>query len=356
MYAEAIHNRPSSSVAKFFDKRRRITWGIILLILLLTYLSLVFLPFPDYQQVSEIELGEEFFEMFEPPPMQVQETPTEHRESETVAGNEMPSEAELADVFNFTDLESIDPGGEIVQDTELFDELGGGLDALMDDFDDLLEGTVTPGLGDYITGDDESFDVAAGLVGLKSETETLGLENAAGTGISSEGSGGGRGGGIGSRVGTGKTVDTGTGVGVALKSFGEDDYSSQDFIYPLIEWMKAHPAPHPYTMKTFLEYQPGDLTSIIYFHSENRNFEMFLRCTETTRELAICIVEQTSATKLIDQGLSHRSHNLEEGTVTRGAGNEIVGTVSRRTSPTREKTEEFMSLFLSWWNNGNPVE
>jgi|GEM_PF-1919226 len=366
MYAGTVKKRPSdvllSFIAERFDKRNKITWGIILLLFLISYMVLALVPFPDYQQVRQLELDDDFFEMFEPPPQPILQPKESEVQTDTRSEAQGLSEEEIAAAFTFKEVETMDAGGQIIQEMEIFDEVGGGgLDEMMEDFEDPMEGTVAIGDGDFLSGDDADAFFAEGLRGLKTDGETIGIEGGTGTGISSRGSGGGRGGGrgggIGTGIGPGKAVGTGSGVSVALKSYGSEDYQGKDLIYPLIQWMKSHLKEHPYTMKQFLEYEPEDLTSIVEFNIQDRSFSMFLRCTEETRELALCIVEGTSATKLVDQGISERSHNLEVGIITRNEeSGDIIGAYSKRTSPTHEKTDEFMNIFLSWWNDGNPIE
>ena len=348
---------------KRIDIKTRITWYIVFFILLLTYGLLVYVPFPDYQQGAEIELGEEFFEMFETPPQPTPRSNIPETEIDALKDFQSLSAAEIAEAFNFEDMQEMDISGNIVQEMEVFDEDvgGGGLDDLMEDLDDFLAGTGVMGPDEFLTGDDENADFFEGIEGLRTEGETVGIAGADGTRLKSPGSGGGagggRGGGIGKGVGPGRKVRRGGGVKVTLKSYGEGDYRRREIVVPLIEWMKKHPMQHPYTIREFLEYESGDLTSIVDFTIRNRSFEMYLRCTEDTRELAICIVEGTDVTKLVDQGISERSHNLEIGHITRGdETGEIVGAFSTRTSPTRKETDEFMNIFLSWWNSGNPIE
>ena len=357
------HTGISAILKKEIDIKTRITWYTVFFILFFTYMLLVYVPFPDYKQGAEIELGEEFFEMFEPPPPPTPRSDIPETEVDALKDFQSLSAAEIAEAFNFEDMQEMDISGDILQEMEVFDEDagGGGLDELMEDLDDFLAGTGAMGTDDFLTGDDESTDFFEGIAGLKTEGETVGITGADGTRLTSPGSGGGagggRGGGVGPGVGPGKKVRRGGGVPVTLKSYGEGDYRGREIINPLIEWMKKHPVQHPYTIREFLEYESGDLTSVVDFTIKDRSFEMYLRCTENTRELAICIVEGTDVIKLVDQGISERSHNLEIGNITRsGETGEIVGAFSTRTSPTRKETDEFMNIFLSWWNRGNPIE
>jgi hypothetical protein len=339
------------------DRKTKISWIIVLFFLLILYLTLILSPFPDYQQSLEIELDEEFFEIFEPPPPPVISNQPEVKPMDLQKDLQMPSEDELLNAFTFKEFEeTFNPGSEIIQDMEVFNDVNGGFDDLVDEMEDVVDGVSLNGLGDFLTGDDESFDFDVGLHGNGFEGD-IGIEGGDGTELAlASGSGGGRGVGNGKGLGGGKVIGSGTGVVVNLQSYGEDDYHGKDIVYPLIEWMKKHPKKHSYTMKHFLEYESGDLTSTVRVTIQNRQIEIYLRCTEKTRELAICIVDGENATKLIDQGISERSHRLEIGTVLRADNdNRIVNVISKNISPTREKTNSFMSIFLSWWNNGDPI-
>lgn|GEM_PF-1422264 len=131
----------------------------------------------------------------------------------------------------------------------------------------------------------------------------------------------------------------------------------KNIIDPLITWIKKHPEEQPYTIRQLLESERSDLTSAVEFNIRDRSFSIFLRCSEETRELAICILEGNDAIKLIDQGGVKETHHLEVAILTRNEETgEIIGAYSKRTSPTAEQTTEFMNIFLSWWNEGNPVE
>lgn len=134
-----------------------------------------------------------------------------------------------------------------------------------------------------------------------------------------------------------------------MEDFGEgyDDFSA---IYkPLVEWMKLHPAELPDVVKRFMGYQLGDLTSWVHFSIENRQFEMFLLCVETTYEVRIALVEQFDVTYLIDQGFHKKSNFLRVGAIERLENNEILKFGTNLRPPGDIRTAEFYQIFLSWW-------
>ncbi|NQT26552.1 hypothetical protein HQ585_14455 [candidate division KSB1 bacterium] len=192
-----------------------------------------------------------------------------------------------------------------------------------------------------------------------STNNTPGLEGADGTGLElSAGTGGGAGSGIGNGIGSevGKSKGKDKGVVVALKTYSESDYQGEDILSPLIEWMKKHPDKHPSAISKHLKFKNNDLRAFVKFTVNGVETEMYLQCTETTKELAICIVQDNNTIKLVDQGISERSHKFEEGRSFRDVSDNHITSLNTTTkSPTREVTNRFMSIFLTWWNDGNPI-
>ena len=134
-----------------------------------------------------------------------------------------------------------------------------------------------------------------------------------------------------------------------MEDFGEgyDDFAA---IYkPLVEWMKLHPAELPDVVKRFMKYQPGDLTSWVNFSIENREFEMFLLCVESTYEVRLALIEQLDVTYLIDQGFRKKSNFLRVGAINRLENNEILKFGTKLRAPSDQRAAEFYQLFLSWW-------
>lgn len=343
------------------DPERRVTWILVFLILLITYLLLILIPFPNYQEAVVIE--EEFFDLVEPeapPEFKSQEKTDKPLEAEPEESQ--LSEQKIADEITsaISDLiETSDVGSELTDLTEV-DIGGGGMDL------DLEVPIDLPTAGDFSSGadvfDGESGDfsaLASGMEGLMATENTPGLEGVTGTGLElSAGTGGGAGGGIGNGIGSevGKSVGKETGVAVALKTYSEADYQGEDILSPLIEWMKKHPARHPKAVQIHLKNKTGDLTSVVDFTINGVPTEMYLQCTESTKELAICIVQNDKTIKLVDQGISERSHKFEEGNAIRDPSDNHIAILNTTTkSPTREVTNRFMSIFLTWWNDGEPV-
>jgi len=348
-------------LSKTFDRKNFISWAVSLLFFLICYLLLRWIAFPDYRQVTEIELTEKLFELFEPPLLPDRLMPKEKDPDMTAdqqKGLDVLKESNN-EVLTYKDVEQFMPTE--IQQQNVLEDLGGGQGI---DFSYTADGVPLSGYsGDALMGDDALASVDLGLGGTAKEGK-LGIESGIGEipslsgsgGSGLAGSGGGRGGGIGSGDGSGKKIATGSGVVVPFVKYGEGDYSGKDIVNPLIEWMKKHPKAHPWTMRNFLEYEPGDLTSVVEFTIQEQPIEIYLRCTDNTKELAICIIQKGNATKLIDQGISERSHKLEIGTVIRNeTDNQIQSVNATNLSPTREKTALFMSIFLSWWNNGKPI-
>ena len=158
------------------------------------------------------------------------------------------------------------------------------------------------------------------------------------------------------RIDGGRSLGSGTGAEIAFQTFEEEDYEGRNIVDPLIQWMKDNPHAHEYAVQAFLGFESGDLTSRVRFSTGGRLLDMYLQITEKTRELSILIVEGDDFTYLVDEGISRRSHRLAVGRVERDPDDRrIVNIFSTQQAPTTEKTRDFMSLFLSWWNEGKPV-
>ncbi len=141
-------------------------------------------------------------------------------------------------------------------------------------------------------------------------------------------------------------------VGVEMKSiedFGEgyDDFS--EIYKPLVEWMKLHPAVLPDVVKRFMKYHPGDLTSWVHFTIQERTFEMFLLCIESTYEVRIALVENQQVTYLIDQGFRKKTNYLRIGNVDRLENQEILKFGTKLRPASDQTAVEFYRIFLSWW-------
>lgn len=339
----------------------RITCVVLIVILLLTYFTLLVVPFPNYQEAVEIE--EEIFIMIKPEappefkPQEKTEKPTEPEHKDDNVSADRIAE----DLERFVSDQNVTP--DIGSDLVSIDEnlLGGGGNEIDIDveIDIPISGDPSHGLN-VIEGELESIAaLARGADEMMGTSTDPGLKVRNGTTFKiSDGTGGGNGGGYGPSTGSkvGKTVDQQQGVSVTLIPPVDIEVPGLDILSPLIEWMKKHQKKHPPAIKSHLKHKSGDLTSVINFIASGVQTEIYLQCTEATKELAILIVQGENSTKLVDQGISERSHRYEVGTALRDeTDSHITGFNSSIESPTREVTNQFMRIFLTWWSNGKPI-
>ncbi len=118
----------------------------------------------------------------------------------------------------------------------------------------------------------------------------------------------------------------------------------------LSEWMRKNPAALPDAAKKFMEFKTNDLTSRVVFEIDGRVFEIFLLCVENIYQVKICLIEGKQTTLLKDQGFIQTSHFLRTGTVHR-TKNEILAFGTEQKPASKNETQEFYQIFLSWWKS-----
>jgi len=117
------------------------------------------------------------------------------------------------------------------------------------------------------------------------------------------------------------------------------------------QWMKENPVALPDAIKKFMSYRPPYLTSRVEFQIDNRFFEIYLLCIESTYEIKICLIEGNRTTLLIDEGFTHESHYLRTGKVYRMHTGEILSIGTKQEPASKSETQEFYQIFLSWWKS-----
>ncbi len=118
----------------------------------------------------------------------------------------------------------------------------------------------------------------------------------------------------------------------------------------LSEWMRKNPAALPDAAKKFMEFKTKDLTSRVVFEIDGRVFEIFLLCVENIYEVKICLIEGKQITLLKDQGFTQTSHFLRTGNVHR-TQKEILAFGTEQKPASKNETQEFYQIFLSWWKS-----
>ncbi|MFK7848510.1 MAG: hypothetical protein AB8G77_24690 [Rhodothermales bacterium] len=134
---------------------------------------------------------------------------------------------------------------------------------------------------------------------------------------------------------------------LSLDSFG-NDYQNLE-VQELIAWMKANPGEMPVGVRKLVRHRDAFLTSATSFELDGKRYELFLMCKERLMEVHIVLVDVDEATYLIDRSFQKLSTYLREGRVGRTSAQGITAINSQRSAASDERSNEFYSLFLSWW-------
>lgn len=135
------------------------------------------------------------------------------------------------------------------------------------------------------------------------------------------------------------------------------DLRSVDFINPIIRWMEANPATFSNVLKAFLDYAPGNLTSMTRVRYKNKTYRIYLLCKKSLPQLTICVVNfETEEMVLIkDAGLMREARYLLEGDfIATGDGQDIAMLDSEQKKASSASAEKFNDIFWSWFETVNP--
>ncbi len=128
----------------------------------------------------------------------------------------------------------------------------------------------------------------------------------------------------------------------------KNDYDNLE-IQELMAWMRANPGALPVGVRKLVRHRDEFLTSATSFELDNKRYELFLMLKTGLYEVHIVLVDVDQATYLIDRSFQKLSTYLREGRVGRTPEQGITAINSRRTAASDERSKEFYSLFLSWW-------
>lgn len=134
---------------------------------------------------------------------------------------------------------------------------------------------------------------------------------------------------------------------LSLDAFGSD-YENLE-VQELIDWMKRNPGELPGGVRQLVRYRPAFLSSVTSFTMDGKPYELYLMCKESLYEVHIVLVDGTESTYLVDRSFQKLSTYLREGQVRRTRDQGIVAVSSQRNAASSNKSQEFYSLFLSWW-------
>lgn len=136
---------------------------------------------------------------------------------------------------------------------------------------------------------------------------------------------------------------------LSLDAFG-NDYENLE-VQELIDWMKRNPGELPGGVRQLVRYRPAFLSSVTSFTIDGKPYELYLMCKESLYEVHIVLVDGTESTYLVDRSFQKLSTYLREGQVRRTRDQGIVAVSSQRNAASGSKSQEFYSLFLSWWDS-----
>ena len=134
---------------------------------------------------------------------------------------------------------------------------------------------------------------------------------------------------------------------VSLDAFG-NDYDRLE-VQELINWMKKNPGDLPIGVRQLIRHRPSFLSSVTSFMLDGQYYELYLMCKEKLYEIHIVLVDGNGSTYLVDRSFQKLSTYLSEGQVRRAQAGEITAIRSQRNAASNEASQEFYSLFLSWW-------
>lgn len=136
---------------------------------------------------------------------------------------------------------------------------------------------------------------------------------------------------------------------VDLGKMAGGEYDLSPVYHELVAWMKQHTARFPKVVNRFMEGAPDDLTSLVSFRIDGRQFDMYLLCKENLFEIRVCLIEGNESTYLIDRGFKENSSYLRVGGVNRVASGDILSFGTTRKAASNRRTAQFYQIFLSWW-------
>jgi hypothetical protein len=147
---------------------------------------------------------------------------------------------------------------------------------------------------------------------------------------------------------------------VAVKNFGEADMKKnlRELFMQLAKWMRENPYEFTPALKSGMRFKPKDLTSMVTIDANATTYELFMLCNEASEDFGLLLVtpgDSASATLLRDTGFRKQSLYLSRGIAGRGEAKEVNSLSMFEESPTKQETDRFYSIFLSWWKKNKPA-
>jgi hypothetical protein len=148
-------------------------------------------------------------------------------------------------------------------------------------------------------------------------------------------------------AGSEEVASEGDAAAVTIQDASQEDYTSVE-AGKLIQWMRQNPAALPRGISQLVGYQPSFLSSKISDLSTSQGeYEMYLMCKPDLREIHVVLVQGGEAKYLVDRSFQKQSRKFRVGPIRRSGGT-IIG-VQTRAQSRGQKSKQFYSVFLSWW-------
>jgi hypothetical protein len=146
---------------------------------------------------------------------------------------------------------------------------------------------------------------------------------------------------------------------VAVKNFGEADLKNnlREVFRQLAQWMKNNPYEFTAILKSYMRFKPGDLTSKAVIDAGGITYEVFMLCNEASEDFGLLLTttgDSASATLLRDTGFRQQSFSLSKGLAGRDEEQKVNSIFMLDAQPTKQETNQFYSIFLSWWEVNKP--
>jgi hypothetical protein len=148
---------------------------------------------------------------------------------------------------------------------------------------------------------------------------------------------------------------------VAVKNFGEADMKKnlRELFMQLAKWMRQNPYEFTPSLKSYMRFKPGDLTSKAAIDAGGgASYEVFMLCNEASEDFGLLLTttgDSASATMLRDTGFRQQSFYLSKGIAGRNEALEVFSVIMLEERPTKQEIDRFYSIFLSWWEKNNPA-
>lgn len=141
---------------------------------------------------------------------------------------------------------------------------------------------------------------------------------------------------------------------ITTKNFGEADLKRdlRQIFQELATWMQSNRHEFTPALKSYMRYKPGDVTSRVGIEVGTTAYDLFMLCNEASEDFGLLLVvagDSAQATCLRDTGFRQQSFFLSKGIAGRDEEQEVNAISMIEERPTRQETDRFYNIFLSWW-------